>query len=78
MSEGLDSGNAAARLRSITSGGAVFGIGQAGLSGNKYNQFVKDLVVLNNGYAAASVGDPRTHLKEELSNLVTDCRKLGH
>ena len=74
----MDSSDAAARLKSITSGAAwkaVNGIGlAAGLSG-KYKQFVLDEAVLDTDYAAAISGGPPTSLKGALSKLSTDCRK---
>ena len=80
VSEALGSGNAAARLKSIASGGAwkaVSGIElAAGLSG-KYRQLVVDGAVLNTAYAAAIRGGPLSPLKDALSKLSTDCKKEG-
>jgi hypothetical protein len=79
VSEALASGDAAARLKSTTSGAAwkaVSGMGlAAGLSG-KYEQFVIDEAVLDNGYTAAVSGGHPTSLKGALSRLSTDCQKV--
>jgi hypothetical protein len=80
VSEALDSSDAAARLNSISSGAAwkaVSGIGLAAGLSAKYQQFVVDEAVLDNGYAAAISGGPPTSLKGALSKLSTDCHKEG-
>jgi hypothetical protein len=80
VSEALDSSDAAARLKSITSGAAWKAVSvielAAGLSG-KYRQLVVDGAVLNTAYAAAIRGGPLSPLKDALSKLSTDCQKEG-
>jgi hypothetical protein len=56
---------------------AVSGIGLAAGLSAKYQQFVVDEAVLDNGYAAAISGGPPTSLKGALSKLSTDCHKEG-
>lgn len=78
VSGAFDSSDAAARLKSVTSGAAwkavsEMGLG-AGLSG-KYKQVVVDGAVLDNAFAAAISGGPTASLKGGLSKLSTDCHK---
>ena len=81
--EALDSSDAPARLKSVSTGAARKAVSEMGLAGalagisGKYGQLVQDEAVLDNGYAAAISGGPTTTLRDALSNLSADCRREG-
>lgn len=83
VSVALDSNDVAARLKSVSTGTAWSAVSWIGLAGTlvglsgKYGQLVQDLAELNNSYAAALSGGPATSLRDALSNLSADCRRVG-